>query len=84
MSEMILMFSLGVVITVGYYIILNILREKRIKKLIAKTLVDLVEESTMRIGERARILSRDWTEEEKDKIIDEYYNEYKQNKVGVI
>ncbi len=84
MSEMILMFSLGVVITVGYYIILNILREKRIKKLIAKTLVDLVEESTMRIGERARILNRDLTEEEKDKIIDEYYNEYKQNKVGVI
>ena len=76
MSEMILMFSLGVVITVGYYIILNILREKRIKKLIAKTLVDLVEESTMRIGERARILNRDLTEEEKDKIIDEYYNEY--------
>lgn len=84
MSEMILMFSLGVVITVGYYIILNILREKRIKKLIAKTLVDLVEESTMRIGERTRILNRDLTEEEKDKIIDEYYNEYKQNKVGVI
>lgn len=72
---------LGVGIASGCYELLAELRNKKINKLISKSLVDILEGSTMRIGERSKILKRELTEAEKDKVIDEYYNEYKQNKV---
>ena len=73
-------FFLGVGIASGCYELLAELRNKKINKLISKSLVDILEGSTMRIGERSKILKRELTEAEKDKVIDEYYNEYKQNK----
>lgn len=84
MSEMIFIFFLGVGITAGAYEFIGEVRQKKIDKLISKTLLNVLEESTLRIGERAKILKRDLTEEEKDQVIDEYYNECKQNKAGVI
>ena len=36
----------------------------------------LLEESSKRIGERQKELNRKLTEEEKDKILDDCYNEY--------
>lgn len=80
MVGIIFSFFLGVGIASGCYELLAELRNKKINKLISKSLVDILEGSTMRIGERSKILKRELTEAEKDKVIDEYYNEYKQNK----
>ena len=61
-------FFLGVGIASGCYELLAELRNKKINKLISTSLVDILEGSTMRIGERSKILKRELTEAEKDKV----------------
>lgn len=48
-------------------------RDERISKLTSKRLERLLEQTTMRIGERQRELNRALTEEEKNVILDECY-----------
>lgn len=79
MEEMIFIFFLGVGITAGVYEFLSEYREKQISKLTSKAFGDILEGSSMRIGERAKILKRDLTEEEKNNVIEEFYMEYKEN-----
>ena len=57
---------------------------KKACRLASKTWVDVLEGSSMRINERQKILKRDLTEVEKDKVVDEFYAEYKENKARVI
>lgn len=84
MQYIILSFFLGVGIASGCYEFIAEKRQNKINKLISKSLVDILEGSTMRIGERSKILKRDLTEEEKDKVVDEYYKEYKENKAIIL
>lgn len=48
-------------------------RDERISKLTSKRLERLLEQTTMRIGERQRELNRTLTEEEKNVILEECY-----------
>lgn len=59
-------------------------RAKKINKCVSKTLIDLLEVSSMRISERQKILKRVLTEEEKDEVVDDFYKEYKEQKAGVV
>lgn len=80
MVEVIFTFFVGVGITAGVYEFLLDKDKKQIERLAAKSLVNMLEETTMRIGERSKILKRDLTEDEKDEVVDDYYREYKENK----
>ena len=84
MKFIIFAFFLGVGITAAVYEFLNERKEKQIDRLVSKTFVDLLEGSTLRISERQKILQRDLTEAEKDKVFDEYYVEYKQNTGNIL
>lgn len=64
--------------------VIYVLRAKKINRCLSKTLIDLLEVSTMRIGERENILKRELTEEEKDKVIDDFYKEYKEQRARVV
>lgn len=84
MVEIIFAFFVGVGITAGIYEFLYEVDGKKACKLASKTWVDVLEGSSMRINERQKILKRDLTEVEKDKVVDEFYAEYKENKARVI
>jgi len=70
-------FIFGVIFAgaVGLYIFLKSeeKRDERISKLTSKRLERLLEQTTMRIGERQRELNRTLTEEEKNVILEECY-----------
>ena len=80
MVEIIFAFFVGVGITAGVYEFIYEVNEKKACRLASKTWVDVLEGSSMRINERQKILKRDLTEIEKDKVVDEFYNEYKENR----
>ena len=77
-------FFVGVGITAAFYEVKYELNERKACRLASKTWVDVLEGSSMRINERQKILKRELTEAEKDKVVDEYYTEYKENRIGVI
>lgn len=78
MRELILGIILGIAVAILVYETIAEQKQKQIRKLISQSLIDILEGSTMRIGERAKILKRELTEEEKDKVIDEFYKDYKE------
>lgn len=84
MVEIVFAFFVGVGITAGVYEFLYEVSEKKACRLASKTWVDVLEGSSMRINERQKILKRDLTELEKDKVVDEFYAEYKENRARVI
>ena len=79
MIEAIFAFFVGIGITAGVYEFMYEVDGKKARRLASKTWVDVLEGSSMWINERQKILKRDLTEEEKDKVVDEFYTEYKQN-----
>ena len=79
MIEAIFAFFVGVGITAGVYEFMYEVDGKKARRLASKTWVDVLEGSSMWIGERQKILKRELTEEEKDKVVDEYYTEDKEN-----
>ena len=79
MIEAIFAFFVGVGITAGVYEFMYEVDGKKAHRLASKTWIDVLEGSSMWIGERQKILKRELTEEEKDKVVDEFYTEYKQN-----
>lgn len=83
MVEAIFAFFIGVGITAGVYEFLFELNEKKACRLASKAWVDVLEGSSLRIGERQKILKRELTEDEKNKVFDEFYAEYKENKAKV-
>lgn len=70
-------FILGVALTIGIYETKAGMKGDKIQKLLSKKMSLLLQESSMRIGERQKILKRELTENEKNKILDECYEEYK-------
>ena len=84
MVEIIFAFFVGVRITAGVYEFMYEVDGKKARRLASKTWVDVLEGSSMWINERQKILKRDLTEEEKDKVVDEFYAEYKENRARVI
>ncbi len=50
-------------------------KEKNVSKILAPKLEKLIEKSSMKIAIRQKKLNRELTMEEKDKILDECYNE---------
>ena len=84
MVEIIFAFFVGVGITAGVYEFMYEVDGKKARRLASKTWVDVLEGSLMWINERQKILKRDLTEEEKDKVVDEFYAEYKENRARVI
>lgn len=50
-------------------------KEKNIHKLLAPKIEDLIEMSSMKISNKQRILNRELTAEEKNKILDECYSQ---------
>jgi len=83
MEEIIFAFFLGVGIAAGVYEFIYEVNGKKACKLASKTWVDVLEGSSMRINERQKILKRELTEDEKNKVFDEFYAEYKENKAKV-
>ena len=79
MVEIIFAFFVGIGITAGVYEFMYEVDGKKARRLASKTWIDVLEGSSMWINERQKILKRDLTEEEKDKVVDEFYTEYKQN-----
>ena len=79
MIEAIFAFFVGIGITAGVYEFMYEVDGKKARRLASKTWVDVLEGSSMWINERQKILKRDLTEDEKDKVVDEYYTEYKEN-----
>lgn len=75
MSNAILFFILGVATTIYIYGFYVQIKEKKIEKLVPRKLEQLLEECTMRVGERQKQLNRSLTEEEKDNILDRCYRE---------
>ena len=73
----ILGFIFGMVLTIGIYETIADRKGGKIQNLLSRKMSILLQESSMRIGERQKILKRDLTEEEKDKILDECYEYYK-------
>lgn len=84
MVEIIFAFFVGVGITAGVYEFMYEVDGKKARRLASKTWIDVLEGSSMWINERQKILKRDLTEEEKDKVVDEFYAEYKENRARVI
>lgn len=73
----ILGFIFGMALTIGIYETIADRKGGKIQNLLSRKMSILLQESSMRIGERQKILKRDLTEEEKDKILDECYEYYK-------
>lgn len=66
---------LGGAIAVMFYETYYERKEKNISKILAPKLEMLIEKSSMRIAIKQKNLNRELTVEEKDKILDECYNE---------
>lgn len=73
----ILGFIFGVALTIGIYETKAGMKGEKIQKLLSRKMSVLLQESSMRIGERQKILKRELTEDEKDKILDECYEYFK-------
>lgn len=71
-----LAFILGVAVTIFIYETYFEKKGLKVEDLLSTKLAILLEESSKRIGERQKELNRKLTEEEKDKILDDCYNEY--------
>lgn len=71
-----LAFILGVAVTIFVYETYFEKKGLKVEDLLSTKLAILLEESSKRIGERQKELNRKLTEEEKDKILDDCYNEY--------
>lgn len=76
MLYIILAFILGVAVTIFIYETYFEKKGLKVEDLLSTKLAILLEESSKRIGERQKELNRKLTEEEKDKILDDCYNEY--------
>lgn len=72
-----LAFILGVAVTIFVYETYFEKKGLKVEDLLSTKLAILLEESSKRIGERQKELNRKLTEEEKDKILDDCYNEYR-------
>ena len=77
MLYIILAFILGVAVTIFVYEIYFEKKGLKVEDLLSTKLAILLEESSKRISERQKELNRKLTEEEKDKILDDCYNEYR-------
>ena len=73
-----LAFILGVAVTIFIYETYFEKKGLKVEDLLSTKLAILLEESSKRIGERQKELNRKLTEEEKDKILDDCYNEYRE------
>lgn len=78
MLYIILAFILGVAVTIFIYETYFEKKGIKVEDLLSTKLAILLEESSKRIGERQKELNRKLTEEEKDKILDDCYNEYRE------
>lgn len=76
MLYIILAFILGVAVTIFVYETYFEKKGLKVDDLLSTKLAILLEESSKKIGERQKELNRKLTEEEKDKILDDCYNEY--------
>ena len=76
MLYIILAFILGVAVTIFVYETYFEKKGLKVEDLLSTKLAVLLEESSKKIGERQKELNRKLTEEEKDKILDDCYNEY--------
>ena len=72
-----LAFILGVAVTIFIYETYFEKKGIKVEDLLSTKLAILLEESSKRIGERQKELNRKLTEEEKDRILDDCYNEYR-------
>lgn len=77
MLYIILAFILGVAVTIFFYETYFEKKGLKVEDLLSTKLAILLEESSKRIGERQKELNRKLTEEEKNKILDDCYNEYR-------
>ena len=68
-------FVLGIATAICGYITYTDYRGKNIERLLPNKLAVLLEECSMRIGEKEKQLNRELTEDEKNTILDECYNE---------
>lgn len=73
----ILGFVFGVALTIGIYETIAEKKGGKIEKLLSNKMALLLQESSIRIGERQKILKRELSEDEKDKILDECYEYFK-------
>ena len=77
MLYIILAFILGVAVTIFVYETYFEKKGLKVEDLLSTKLAVLLEESSKKIGERQKELNRKLTEEEKDRILDDCYNEYR-------
>lgn len=70
-------FVFGVALTIGIYETIAEKKGGKIEKLLSNKMALLLQESSIRIGERQKILKRELSEDEKDKILDECYEYFK-------
>ena len=77
MLYIILAFILGVAVTIFIYETYFEKKGIKVEDLLSTKLAILLEESSKRIGVRQKELNRKLTEEEKDRILDDCYNEYR-------
>ena len=77
MLYIILAFILGVAVTIFVYETYFEKKGLKVEDLLSTKLAILLEESSKRIGEKQKELNRKLTEEEKDRILDDCYNEYR-------
>lgn len=70
-------FIFGVALTIGIYETIADKKGYKIEKLLSNKMALLLQESSIRIGERQKILKRELSEDEKDKILDECYEYFK-------
>lgn len=70
-------FIFGVALTIGIYETIAEKKGYKIEKLLSNKMALLLQESSIRIGERQKILKRELSEDEKDKILDECYEFFK-------
>lgn len=70
-------FIFGVALTIGIYETIAERKGGKIEKLLSNKMALLLQESSIRIGERQKRLKRELSEDEKDKILDECYEYFK-------
>lgn len=70
-------FVFGVALTIGIYETIAEKKGGKIEKILSNKMALLLQESSIRIGERQKILKRELSEDEKDKILDECYEYFK-------
>lgn len=76
-NSIILAFVFGIALTIGIYETRTVMKGEEIQKSLSKKMSLLLQESSMRICERQKLLKRELTEDEKDKILDDCYEFFK-------